>query len=107
MANDGRQGGYRVASRLAVRQHQRCAYCLYAFGTVVLRRGRYQPIILSPTVDHIEPYTYLGNDSPRNVVAACQVCQHIKGARIFSSIQDIQTFVRKQWLSGRLRLSGE
>jgi 5-methylcytosine-specific restriction endonuclease McrA len=68
-----------------------CAYCAEPFGSVIRKRGR--RTITSVHYDHAVPFAYL-NANPRwNWVAACNICNQIKGAKLFDSISEIRLHI--------------
>ena len=74
-------------------QDHRCLYCGLPFGTVVVRRGI--PSLLSVEWDHYVPYSYqYGN---RGLVAACDVCNAIKHATQFESLEEARAAIKLRW----------
>ncbi len=89
--------------RQAILQAQggRCFYCGTLFGDVA-RCPRREPLILRATWDHVEPFAWQGNNQTLNFVAACSVCNGIKGSRMFETTDQARYFVwhrrkRKGW----------
>lgn len=72
--------------RTLYRDQFTCQYCGY---TPALYLDEFRPI----TVDHIQPFGYLGNNSMKNLVACCQECNSILGSRIFPNFSE-----KKEWL---------
>lgn len=81
--------------RILREQHQKCFYCSRLFGATVYRKAR--AITLRAEWDHIIPWVYGMNNSAQNFVAACQVCNHLKGAVMFNSLGEAQVFVHEKW----------
>lgn len=71
-------------ARYAILQAQdyRCRYCGLEFS---------EP----PHFDHIEPHSFRGNQSIKNFVAACRVCNQIKWAKCFDSLKSAVIHVRE------------
>jgi hypothetical protein len=46
-------------------------------------------------VDHIVPYSYFQNDDEDNLIAACNRCNAIAGDKVFSSLAEKSTYIRK------------
>lgn len=105
---DGRRGGFippdrrsrprlGKATRQAIltEQRHRCFYCGIEFGDVVRRRARV--MVLRPQFDHVMPFAFSQrNDAAQVFVAACQVCNGIKGDLTFLSIEDACEYVRRE-----------
>lgn len=91
-------------NRILDNQFQRCIYCGLRFDATVQyvgknksKRASLKVITLRVTWDHLVPYTYTANNRDENFVAACQVCNAIKGAKLFYSIDEAIDYVRKRW----------
>lgn len=69
--------GKRKKGKILKAQGYRCLYCLQEFGSVFLRNG-HEEIELSVEFDHCVPFAYNQDNSERNYVAACQVCNRLK-----------------------------
>ncbi len=80
--------------RLAIleRQSNKCLYCELPFDSVVLRGNR--TTRLTPRWDHLIPFNYSQDNCPENFVAACQVCNGIKGDKCFDTITDARDHIR-------------
>lgn len=76
-------------------QKYKCFYCRLEFGTKVYKKAR--EIILRAVFDHIIPYFYDQNNKEGNIVASCQVCNHIKSALMFENVEDITDYVQEKW----------
>ena len=85
-----------VATRLHILQQQdgRCFYCGSRFGTYVTRKNR--PRVLKAAWDHVIPYVYLQANPDTNWVAACQVCNGIKGSRIFATVDEAREHITRR-----------
>ena len=81
--------------KVLVRQHDRCMYCDNPFGWIVSRKGR--PVMLKLNWDHFVPYSFLGANPGDNWVAACHVCNNIKGPKMFDTIREAQQYIRARW----------
>lgn len=78
------------ARELLAQQGYVCVYCAEPFGSVVKRRK------LSVTMvnyDHAIPLAFLNSNPRWNWVAACNVCNAIKGSKMFASIHEIRMHV--------------
>ena len=77
-------------------QDYRCFYCLRRFGATVFRKTR--TVKLKYVWDHMLPYSFSQNNSPSNFVAACQVCNGLKSAMCFKTLDDAQQFLNTRWI---------
>lgn len=66
-------------------QGNKCLYCEIPIGTKVWRGAR--EIHLRANWDHFVPYSYLAANPAANWVLACHVCNGIKVARMFDTVQ--------------------
>ena len=83
----GRRGLSRAfKEQLLEAQDHRCFYCNRMFGSYVWRDGR--AIELRTEYDHVTPYIYSYNNNFDNFVAACQVCNRIKSAYVFDTVEE-------------------
>jgi hypothetical protein len=74
------------------RQHGSCLYCGLLIGAKVLRGWR--EVTLRLNWDHFIPHAYLAANPTSNWVAACHVCNRIKGSRMFDTVIEAQQFLR-------------
>lgn len=81
--------------RVVAAQGNDCLYCGIPIGTVIARdvptKYRYtrrEIITLQPNWDHFVPYAYLLRNPRTNWVLACNVCNSIKRARMFSTVEE-------------------
>jgi len=82
-------------AKILLRQGNRCLYCGLLFGTFVVRRGKTQRLNLQ--WDHVDPFCSSGNNSVKNFVAACNVCNGIKGSIMFSSFAEARAYINRKW----------
>ncbi|WP_407563352.1 hypothetical protein [Streptomyces sp. 184] len=71
--------------RIITKQGYVCLYCEIPLSTVI-RRGR-REITLKVNWDHFVPYAYSLRNPSDNWVLACHVCNGIKLARMFDSVE--------------------
>jgi 5-methylcytosine-specific restriction endonuclease McrA len=74
----------------------KCPYCGNAFGTSYSRRGAWHGW-LKPTVDHIVPRSFGGDDTKENLLAICQVCNKLKSDHIFKSYRELISYLQRKW----------
>lgn len=73
------------------RQDARCFYCLRTFGTHVQWHKRI--CVLRIHWDHLIPFAYLQTNPEENFVAACQICNQLKGAKMFHTTEEARRYV--------------
>ena len=78
--------------RILSAQDNRCFYCGTVFGDIAACPGR-DPRMLRPVWDHVEPFAWQANNQLLNFVAACSVCNGIKGSRMFESKEAARIYV--------------
>ena len=72
-------------ARVLAAQGNRCLYCELPIGTQIERGTK--RVILRPHWDHFVPYSYAQRNQSTNWVLACHVCNGLKPARMFTSVQ--------------------
>lgn len=75
-------------------QQNRCIYCGIQFGENAVRDGK--TVALGIVWDHFVPYLYTQNNGPANFVASCQVCNQIKAAFSFHTMEEARVYVLMQ-----------
>lgn len=75
-------------------QKNRCFYCQFEFGTIFRRHNK--PFALKLNWDHFIPYSYSLANATDNWVAACHICNGIKGCLVFSTADRARTFVNER-----------
>lgn len=81
------------AAQLA-RQVDRCFYCFRTFGSYVLWHKKQRQLVIH--WDHWVPFIYLQTNPEENFVAACQICNQIKHAKMFQTVQEARHYVAIQ-----------
>lgn len=81
-------------------QRDRCLYCERAFGTWAFRGGR--SVRLRVHWDHMIPFVYSASCSDNEFCAACHICNGIKAARMYQTLDEARTHLalerdRKGW----------
>jgi 5-methylcytosine-specific restriction endonuclease McrA len=76
-------------------QGGRCLYCECLFGATI-RRGR-RTVCLRLNWDHFVPYSYCRSNAESNWVAACHVCNGIKGPRLFNTVAEARKYILRCW----------
>lgn len=71
------------------RDHFTCVYCDFD--------GRSFKGWAYLQVDHFRPKSRGGSDDLANLVTSCMVCNHMKGAADFSSIEEARQALSKWW----------
>lgn len=87
-------------------QENRCFWCCQEFGTIVERKGKYKTLM--PVWDHLIPIATGGSSKDNNFVAACQICNGIKGAMTPAIIGDVglRDMIVDKWESKGYRIAG-
>ena len=83
------------------KQGNKCIYCEYEFGSVVMRGVR--TFILHPHFDHFIPFAYNQNNKVNNMYAACQICNSFKSNIMLSNIANARAFIKKRWITKKYR----
>lgn len=79
-------------------QQGRCLYCDLPIGTEIHRQlssgnRRNGVVKLIPHWDHFVPYSYLARNPSANWILACHVCNGIKTAKMFDSVEQAREFI--------------
>lgn len=104
-------------AELLIEWDNRCAYCRLPFGLLVWYRSsslpregaklsyrgtfnarRHAAIILHLEWDHFIPFTYSDSNIAGQFLPACQLCNALKGARMFRSIDGVREYLEPRWL---------
>jgi len=72
-------------------QENRCLYCQKRLGSAVIRKGKLT--WLRVTWDHLVPFSYGQNNNAINLVAACQICNGIKGSLMFATVEEARAYI--------------
>ena len=83
--------------RILEEQEDRCFYCGVRLESTRFRNGK--PFTIKVNWDHQLPYAFSQNNATSNFVAACHVCNGIKSARLFRTVEEAQLYLahkRKQ-----------
>ena len=70
-----------------------CFYCGLEFGSSITCGTK--TIILALHWDHVIPYAYCRHNKSENFVAACHVCNQIKGSLVFTTIEEAIQYISK------------
>lgn len=83
------------------KQGRKCIYCARKLGAEVWDvNGKL--IILSTRFDHFEPFALRFNDDPKNLFAACKICNEIKSDHVFDSLKECRILARRRMEIQRL-----
>jgi hypothetical protein len=83
----------KVQGRILLEQGHRCFYCGLKFESVVERCGRYAALVIN--WDHVVPHSYQARN--KGFVAACQICNGIKGAMMFEMAEEARRYIASRW----------
>lgn len=79
---------------ILLRQRNLCIYCGIQFGEWIIHKNK--PYYIKPNWDHVVPYSYCFNNSDKNFVASCFVCNGIKSDKIFDTFQQTVLYVQTE-----------
>ena len=79
-------------------QNYRCFWCNFPFEGCAIKvrewKGSpHKPVPLVPVWDHVEPFAWCSNNNPLNFVAACPVCNRIKGSKMFDTLDECRRYI--------------
>lgn len=74
------------------KQQNQCLYCGKEFGSIAFRKGK--PFLLRLEWDHQIPFAYAQDNKTSNFCAACHICNRIKGALMFKTVEEAIVFIR-------------
>jgi hypothetical protein len=89
-----RQPSKKEQERILFYQNYKCLYCMHEFGDLYYKNGRVSSLKLN--WDHYIPYAYSGYNDKSNFVASCNICNGIKGSKIFETIEDARNYILYQ-----------
>jgi hypothetical protein len=85
--------------QILAKQNDRCMYCDLPFGTEILRQGRRGRLVtLRINWDHFVPYSWCATNPNDNWVAACHVCNGLKGPRRFETVGEARRYITNKAL---------
>ncbi len=93
----------------------RCVYCRLPFGLLIWKSGigsmigsgmntlryyrsNHAAIVLHVEWDHFTPFTYSDSSADDQFLPACQVCNQLKGDKLFRSIEGAREYLEPRWL---------
>ncbi len=79
-------------------QEGRCFYCDLEFGSVVWDNRKKKARTLKINWDHFTPFAYGFNNKATNFVASCDICNKLKSAKVFNTIEEARKYMEKRWL---------
>lgn len=84
--------------RILESQERRCLYCGLAFGELVARKsGALKMTTLRICWDHFTPWVHTYDNAATNFVAACQICNAMKGSLVFENKEQAIQKIRDKW----------
>lgn len=87
--------GKRSQDLMLQAQDYRCFWCDQRFGDFVRLKGRDRQ--LKVHWDHKVPFAYSADNSERNFVASCHVCNIWKRAMMFNTIEECRLYLHSMW----------
>lgn len=76
-------------------QDHKCLYCERPFGIRAYYKNRLRNLKLE--WDHLVPYSYQQDNADLNFAAVCHICNAIKGAMMFQTIEQARLYVQHEW----------
>lgn len=74
------------------RQDNKCLYCGIKFGDIYYKKDK--PNIAKIHYDHLVPFAYLNSNPYNNWIGACNICNSIKGSKMFETIEEVKSYVK-------------
>lgn len=117
---DRREPSKAIKAEILEQQKNCCFYCGRRFGSIVYddhprmyREGnnvfiywRTVAIALRVHFDHVKPWIHSQDNSPDNFVAACHICNGMKGSESFADVEDARKVLKTLWKNRRLSDTG-
>lgn len=75
-------------------QEHRCFYCQMIFGAYRIWGGKRVKIRIH--WDHLVPFAYLQSNPDNNFVAACHICNGLKGSKVFQTVEEAMQYVESK-----------
>ncbi|MCJ2531206.1 MAG: HNH endonuclease [Candidatus Thermoplasmatota archaeon] len=95
-ARDRRKGPSQQRKReIRELQEECCFYCGRRFGSYVYRG--FNLVWLRVHFDHVVAYAYSRNNYSDNFVAACHICNGLKGSKMFETVDQAKAFLLLRW----------
>ena len=85
------------------RQSHRCFYCELLLGESIRYCNRL--VTLRTHWDHVVPFAYLQSNPDKNFVAACHICNNIKAAKVFQTVEEAKSYVQTKKALRNARVS--
>jgi 5-methylcytosine-specific restriction endonuclease McrA len=86
--------GKRVKEIILKQQGRLCFYCQRPFGIPFWHPKRHKIAYTGIHFDHFVCWDFSRNSDIGNMVAACSICNSIKGAKIFANADDARAFIK-------------
>lgn len=85
------------------RQDHRCFYCNAQFSSLVKWRRKLIALVIH--WDHLVPFVYLQSNPDNNFVAACHICNGLKGGKCFQTVEEAHAYVatKRQVIEASMR----
>lgn len=80
-----------IKKQILEAQNHSCFYCERRFGSHIIYKNKER--VLALRWDHIVPWIFSQDNRPENFIAACQICNGVKLARMFDSVEDLRLYV--------------
>lgn len=71
-----------------------CFYCLVPFSFQVQKNNKI--IKRKIEFDHLVPFSYLNNNNKENLVASCNICNHLKSSMCFQTTEEARIYLQQE-----------
>lgn len=85
--------GRKYITQMLEAQDNRCFYCDIPFGTSYKHPRLNKYVKTTVCCDHLVPFAYTQNNNEMNFVCACGVCNGIKSALMFQTVEEARSYV--------------
>jgi hypothetical protein len=92
-----KQPSFKRKKQIRDEQNDRCIYCVRRFGSRVYSIGRLKEVTLRCVWDHLIPFIYSRDNSDRNFVGACQICNGWKSDILKCTVQEYREYLNNKW----------
>jgi 5-methylcytosine-specific restriction endonuclease McrA len=86
---------------LLIEQENRCIYCGRLFGSNYERNGKLR--MLKINWDHFVPFAYVTSNPAENFLAACHLCNGLKGSKMFKTFKETREYVESRKRSKKIQ----
>lgn len=85
----------KLKREILCKQRNKCYWCGRDFGLKICRKKKVR--VLGIHFDHKIPFSYNPDDSEKNIVAACSLCNQFKSSKMFDDESEVQEYLELRW----------